>query len=190
MRPALVSVLLVACGGARPPVEEPDDETTETHDTPELLEPTVAGPQPALTATTDDIAAAIERGPCFGSCPVYNLTVYRTGELRYEGKFHVKTVGVVIDRLTPTQLVTLDAHFASHDFESLAGHYTDYAATDNPTVTTWYRIPSGEVEAIVHNHGIRELVSSKLREVEDGFDQIVESERWIGTEDERAQLRR
>jgi len=190
---ALVCVLLVACGGARKHVEEPDDddeESAETTQTPEPLDPIVAGPPPALTATTSDIVAAIERGPCFGSCPVYNLTVYRTGELRYEGTSNVKTIGIVIDRVTPAQLVKVDEHFASHDFETLAGQYTEYAATDHTTVTTWYRVPSGVVDAIVHNHGIRDIISSELREIEDGFDQIVESERWIGTEQERARLRR
>lgn len=188
-RVALVSVL-AACGGAPARVEEPADESTERTEASDTIEPIVAGPQPALTATTSDIVAAIERQPCFGSCPVYNLTVYRTSELRYEGLFNVKTIGIVIDRVTPAQLVKLDEHFASHDFETLAGQYTENAATDSETVTTWYRVPSGELEAIVHDHGIREIISSELLEIEDGFDAIVESERWIGTEHERARLRR
>ena len=40
------------------------------------------------------LLASIERTPCFGKCPTYKISIYQSGYVIYEGKQHVKNIGL------------------------------------------------------------------------------------------------
>ena len=58
--------------------------------------------------------------------------------------------------------------------------------TDQPAATTSYHAGDG-AKTIRHYYGDTHAPQA-LRDVEDGIDRIVHTERWIGTRDERDKL--
>src|SRR5690606_14256171 len=65
----------------------------------------------ALTVAQESentIALSLSRTACFGTCPVYTLTVYQDGTVVYEGENHVDMTGIqttTIDPETVQQLI-------------------------------------------------------------------------------------
>ena len=49
-----------------------------------------------------DLSIVLQRGLCFGSCPIYSLEVDESGSVRYEGDRFVKVGGVHHDSVSDT----------------------------------------------------------------------------------------
>ncbi len=50
-------------------------------------------PLPSTAYDPQSVVISLERGPCFGSCPVYRVVMYGDGTVRYDGKDHVRLRG-------------------------------------------------------------------------------------------------
>ena len=52
---------------------------------------------PDLTSLSDadlkTVTIQLERSGCYGTCPVYTVTIHGDGRLEYNGKGHVKEIG-------------------------------------------------------------------------------------------------
>lgn len=80
---------------------------------------------------SDIMQITLDRGPCFGPCPVFRFTAYRYGTYYYEGRWHVEPLGLrngrfpryLFDRLaevcTELRVLELDNHYST-DFEDTA----------------------------------------------------------------------
>jgi hypothetical protein len=132
-----------------------------------------------------ELLATLERTACFGECPIYKLAVYRDGVVEYNGERFVKRAGKLTAQLSTREVEALEQLFNDHRYLDLRDTYTKYNVTDMPSVNTSYVYAPGQTKAIKHYLGDGSA-PSELTEVEDAFDRIVHSERWIGTEDERA----
>jgi len=86
------------------------------------------------TGVPPDFRIDFERGPCFGTCPVYALTVGADGSVVYDGRQFVETQGERTASLTESQLQELVDAVRSTDFFGLADRYT-VPATDLPSIT-------------------------------------------------------
>jgi len=173
MRLALIVLVAAACGGAPAPTS-PADPATAT---------------PPSTASQVPVAT-IERTACHGFCPVYKITIYRDGTVEYEGTQHVKLVGSATGHVSADQLTALDQLFTTHGYLALENTYTKQAITDMPSVKTSYAPPGQPIKSIEHDRGDRSAPES-LTEIENGIDDIVHTEQWIGTtEERRAAMRR
>lgn len=134
------------------------------------------------------LLASLSRTVCFGWCPIYTVTVYRDGVVEYQGEHFVKTKGKATWRLAPDELAALDQLFTSKGYLQLAADYSHEDITDNPSANTSYQPAGAAVKAVTHYHG--DMNAPKvLDEIEDGFDRIVHTEKWIGTDEERKNLR-
>ncbi len=51
-------------------------------------------PQQHIPHSDRDIAIRVEQGPCFGFCPVYDVTVDGAGKLVFNGRRHTNILGV------------------------------------------------------------------------------------------------
>jgi len=184
MRAAFLGLLLVACGGGRRTVEEPEANEAE----PEATRPD--GPRFAQcdgqSIAPDDpsrVLASIERTGCMGWCPTYIAVVFRDGLVQYKGRQYVMSCEG-IHHLDAKQIAELDRMFADADYLGLADEYVEYQVTDNPYVTTTYSPMPGTVKRIRHYMGDR-TAPRELSELEEGFDQLIDIERFIGSDRDR-----
>ncbi len=143
------------------------------HNAPEQADP---GPHTLL--------ATLERRVCYGWCPVYKLAIYRDGDVEYHGEQFVKVKGDATTHLTPAQLANLERAFADAHYSALASTYTHEDMTDAPTALTSFRDDSDRTKQVEHYHGDSHA-PAELTKLEEQIDQIVGSERWIGTREER-----
>jgi len=56
---------------------------------------------------------AMEKGPCFGRCPVYSMKVYENGVASYEGKQFSDLEGLHVKRISKTALAELKSTLES-----------------------------------------------------------------------------
>ena len=119
----------------------------------------------------------MERTACYGTCPVYTLTIYGSGNVIYEGKDFVKTKGSVESTISEEKIGQLVSEFDKVDYFSLNDSYVERVITDAPSAIT--SIMLGEkTKTIKHYHGDLNA-PEELTELENRIDEIVNSAQWI-----------
>lgn len=159
----LTLVTLAACGARSAAVGSPA---------------TSASPSAAFTLIT------FERTPCFGTCPVYKVSVNGSGGVRFEGTRNVDSVGVFSGRIDAAAVAALSRAFDDAQYFALDSKYTygesncrDYG-TDASRILTSLR--AGErAKSVEHDLGCGS-VPARLAELYRRFDEIVVTSRWIG----------
>jgi hypothetical protein len=165
-----IALAAAACGGAPAPAP-----------------PSNSAPRPAASA--HEPVATLERTECYGWCPAYKITIYRDGVVDYVGTRFVKLVGEARGQLTTAQLAQLDQLFEQTGYLHFKDRYVKTTVTDMPSANTSYAPPGEPAKSVQHYDGDRSA-PKELAQVEDGIDQIVRIEQWIGTTDERRGLGR
>lgn len=95
-----------------------------------------------------DFQVTLERGPCFGTCPVYFLSVLANGTVGYEGRQFVAVEGSQTATLSHEKFLRLVQAVLEADFFDLADTYT-VSATDLPSITTTVTM-NGMVKSVYH----------------------------------------
>jgi hypothetical protein len=170
MKLVAIACLAAACGSAPPPAAAPSTTGLSNTAAPEAL-------------GAHELVASLERTACFGSCPIYKVTVYGDGAIDWEGEQFVKVVGHATGRATPDQLSRLRAAFVHAGFTSFKSAYDHETITDQPGAEVSFRDGS-RTRTVVHHDGDRSAPPS-LSLLEDQIDDILETTRWIGTDKER-----
>ena len=125
----------------------------------------------------------LQRGPCFGTCPIYKLTIKGNGDVTFEGGKYVKNAGEVHDKISREKIDLLLHEFKAVDYFSLKDNYTKVGVTDLPYVFTSITI-NGKSKEIAHYHGDSSAPKA-LSDLENKIDEIVGTDKWIGTVEER-----
>jgi hypothetical protein len=102
----------------------------------------------------------LERTACFGSCPVYTISVTASGDVQYEGRAHVRKMGAATGRV-PQELV--DALLS----ELNRGGYIT-------SVTL-----GGRTKRIAHDYGCGGAPGA-LVVLEHRIDEALSSDQWTG----------
>lgn len=58
-----------------------------------------------------EVAVTLERGACFGACPIYKVTIYTDGTVVYEGERFVEVEGRQTTNIEPEVVEQLVAGF-------------------------------------------------------------------------------
>ena len=126
----------------------------------------------------------LKRTLCYGSCPVYELTIFSDGRVEYVGKQFVKKVGKATGQITRKQLEELVMEFTDIDYFHLptsiqrGSKHCPQAATDHPSAITslnW----QGRSHRVNHYHGCRgSNVLEVLSKLEDKIDEAVNVTQW------------
>lgn len=75
----------------------------------------------------------LEKTECYGTCPVYTITIFGTGKVMYEGKKHVKKEGKYEKELKDNEVSKLFNAFECANFFDFKSEYTDELLMDLPT---------------------------------------------------------
>ena len=119
----------------------------------------------------------LERTPCYGSCPVYKVTVLGTGEVEYCGEANVARAGTHRWRISRRRLQRLQEAFERAKYLHLEDDYTECGVTGAPSCLTSVEYDDGGSKSIVHYHGDPSAPDA-LTELEDEIDRILGVERF------------
>jgi Domain of unknown function (DUF6438) len=168
MRGALRSILLAAslagCHGSTP----------------------ASTPAPTDTAARDDATqvVSLERTPCFGSCPVYRVTISRGGMVHFEGTRFVAHVGADSAQIAKPAVDSLLAELDRGGFYDLEKQYVagvsgcGLYATDLPGAIT--SVDDGSrSKRVQHDRGCSDAPQA-LATLEDRIDEVAGTARWTG----------
>ena len=107
--------------------------------------------QTPIPTDLEKIVITMKRGPCFGTCPVYSLTLYGNGTVIYEGEKFVKVTGVHIYQISQEEIKNLVNEFVRIDYFSLKDRY-EASITDLPSTTTSIMI-DGKTKSVYNYYG-------------------------------------
>ncbi len=80
----------------------------------------------------------LEKGGCFGMCPIYQLRVNGVGEVSYHGERFVEVEGKHQARLSPAETNALFRAFEASSFWGFKDAYDDPNVVDLPTIYLTY----------------------------------------------------
>ena len=100
-----------------------------------------------------EVLYSIEKTPCFGTCPVFEMRIYQNGEVIYRGVRHVEQIGVFEAQLSKTTMDLLAQQVLKSSFATLADIYPEhgYRIPDFPETITHVRIDD-QLRKVVNNH--------------------------------------
>lgn len=138
---------------------------------------------PVVTLTTlagpvldDSTVITLERGPCFGHCPEYTVTLYGSGRIEFDGRRYVCEMGHHSARAPTYEVRRLVAQMLEAGYFELdwtAGPL----ATNASTVTSSLR-HAGQTRQIEHYLG-DEGAPRLLKFLEDRIDAVAGTWRWL-----------
>lgn len=116
----------------------------------------------------------LQRTGCFGFCPAYQVTIYDSGTVIYEGYGNVESSGLRITQIPRSKVYELIAEVHKAHFFGLENEYKE-AITDIPTFTISVRM--GVTTKTVVRYG---CAPQALIDLEYKIDEVANSDRWIG----------
>jgi hypothetical protein len=137
----------------------------------------------AQVVADSGIHITLERGPCFGTCPVYLVAVEGSGHVLFQGRRFVADTGVSTAAVPPSRVDSLVAELTARGYFDYADRYLpgepgcEQATTDSPSVTTEVRA-RGRSKRIEHYHGCGD-VPAALDSLEARIDEVAGVARWI-----------
>jgi len=126
-----------------------------------------------------DIEITLERGMCFGTCPVYSVSLFGNGTIAWMGEMYVEAAGNRTDSLDPALVSDLYDRLIEGGFLDLNDSYAYLNITDMPTAILTVRNGT-DVKRVYHYHG--DFTSPEnLTHMENAVDLVANTSRWIGT---------
>jgi Domain of unknown function (DUF6438) len=129
----------------------------------------------------DSTVISLTRTVCFGSCPEYDLRIFGSGKVEYEGRHYVCAFGPHTATVDPRLVRRLVDAMVAREFFGLEWKQ-GRTWTDQPTVTSALQY-GGRSYSVEHYHG-DEGAPRWLREMEDEIDQVAGTARWLPATDE------
>jgi len=126
----------------------------------------------------------LERTACFGSCPVYTISVSPSGEVQYEGRAHVRQLGAATGRVPRERVDSLLSELDRGGYFTFAERYTSPEpacgryVTDSPSLITSVTL-RGRTKRITHDYGCG-AAPGALVVLEHRIDEALNSEQWTG----------
>jgi len=82
---------------------------------------------------------SMSKGACFGTCPIYKMTIQKNGAATFEGKRFCNMIGPHIAQLSSEQLGSLEQDIAKINFEAFAEKIESMIADLPSTELTFFR---------------------------------------------------
>jgi Domain of unknown function (DUF6438) len=162
---------IVACDAGVSKQAPPSPVTVHA---PPVIKPPPPKPHP------HEVLATLQRTACYGTCPIYVVTVYRDGVVEFDGEEYTKTKGKATGQITLAQVDAIEAVFVDHHYTSLLDSYEKMAVTDMPSANTSYRSLDGHVKHVAHYLGTSSDVPNSLSTIEQALDELLGTDQWTG----------
>lgn len=121
----------------------------------------------------DSLFAYMRRGACFGTCPVYEIHIYKSGFAVYNGINHTKMVGEHTAMLSKEDLKKLQDYAIEIGYDKFADKYDNTQITDLPSVTTSL-VLDGKRKQVYRRYGY----PSALKNFESKIDDLIIGAVW------------
>lgn len=128
--------------------------------------------------TDSEVALTLSRTPCFGTCPVYTVTIYTDGTVVYEGENFVDITGTQSYEIDPEIVQQLVDGFADAGYFEWNDEYTEMLVSDMPSVITSVT-RDGETKQITR-YGGDSSAPLMLAYLETWLDLMVNTAQWTG----------
>lgn len=128
---------------------------------------------PVKVGKSDTLYASLERGYCFGKCPVYKVEIYKSGYAVYTGKANVDMIGTFTGRFSKDQLNSLEKVAKEVNYMSLDDVYDNPHVTDIPGITSSIVI-DGKRKQVMRRYQYPESIVVFEKQI----DQIVSEVKW------------
>ena len=132
----------------------------------------------AQKKSVSEVLITIERGACYGTCPIYSAQISGDGTVVYNGIENVKVKGKKRFKIPKAKVQELVKAFESINYFSLKDKYeTDengMRIADLPPVTTSISL-KGKTKKVIHNYG----APKELRELENKIDEAADLKKLI-----------
>jgi hypothetical protein len=134
----------------------------------------------SVNAEGADVAITLERTACFGTCPVYTVSILEDGTVLYDGKDFVEVKGEQTGQIEPEMVTAMVDAFEDAGYFDWNDAYDTQEITDMPTVTTSVT-RDGETHTILHYLGDHSAPLA-LPFLEFWIDQMANTSMWTGAE--------
>jgi hypothetical protein len=141
-------------------------------------------PDSVSSAVGSTPVITLERTACFGSCPVYSISVNSAGQVQYEGKAHVRKRGAASGKVPAEQVAALLSDLERNGYFTFAHRYISGEpscgryATDSPSAITSATF-RGRTRQITHDYGCA-AAPGMLVILERKIDEVLGSAQWTG----------
>jgi len=141
-------------------------------------------PAPPANPSPAEGHLSLERRACFGTCPVYTVTLERSGEIIFEGRRYVADSGTHTATIPASRADSLFRALDAAGWFGLADRYgmgepgCERFATDLPSVVTEVRM-DGRTKRVEHDYGCTDA-PSKLADLERRIDEVTGVKGWVG----------
>jgi hypothetical protein len=136
------------------------------------------------TLTKKD-SITLERGACFGTCPIYKVSIASDGTVMFEGFNYTKTKGKATARIKRQDFQKLVKEFEKIKYFSLDDKYVPGEANCGPSATDMPYVKSsiqlkGKAKSVSHYQGCfgSEVVRS-LFALDRRIDEVAGTAKWI-----------
>jgi hypothetical protein len=146
------------------------------------------GRPPARAPQADPASAeghiSLERRPCFGACPVYTVTLERSGAVIFQGRRFVADTGTFTGSIPAARADSLFRELEAAGWFTFADRYgmgepgCERFATDLPSVVTEVRT-DGRAKRVEHDYGCTGA-PAKLEVLERRIDEVAGVRKWVG----------
>ncbi len=143
------------------------------------------GQIPGPGQSNGDDLITLARTACFGTCPIYTVTISSDGRVVFNGERFVKITGPAEGRIDKAAFRDLVREFEKLDYFSLPDGFTPGTkfcpgmVTDMPSANTSLRL-NGRTKRVAHYHGCGNSdVLAKLTALESKIDEVAETQKWI-----------
>jgi hypothetical protein len=126
------------------------------------------------------VVITLERTACFGTCPVYTITILEDGTVNYEGGDFVDVTGKQTSELTPETVQQMVAAFEKAGYFDWKEIYDTQSVTDLPTVNTSVT-RDGVKHSITHYMGDNSAPLA-LTFLEQWIDEMAHTQLWTGVQ--------
>lgn len=135
-----------------------------------------------LQEDISDVRITLQRTPCFGTCPVYTVTVSGTGDVQFIGTQYVNKEGELRKQIPIDSVRVLVNLFRNAEFFSMRDVYENRAMSDAPTAIVTYATKDRKKTV---NHYLGDMSAPEvLKTLETRIDKIAAIREWIESRQE------